>query len=156
MQEVFATYLKEKSIKAKSLGFNASGTEMLEIDSADLLQACKELKRSKKMHFLNYITALEVKDFYQIVIQLENHENMDFLVIKVNTNKANPQIQSLTDLYPNANWFEREAYDMLGIKFEGHPNLSRILNPDKWEGYPLRRDYIGPLDKLNQPLKSKL
>ncbi|MCE2928298.1 MAG: NADH-quinone oxidoreductase subunit C [Candidatus Caenarcaniphilales bacterium] len=152
----FGSYLKEKSIKSKALGKNASGTEMIELEPGDLIAAVKELKRSKKMTFLNYMTALEVKDAYQSVIQIENHEDNSFLVMKVNTNKSNPSIPTLCDIYPNANWFEREAYDMIGIKYDGHPNLTRILNPDKWEGYPLRKDYIGPIDKLNEPIKLSL
>ena len=148
----FGKYLEEKKIKLKALGPNASGTEMIEIEPADLVQICKDLKRSKKMIFLNYLTALEIKAGYQSIIQIENHETMEFLVIKATTSKENPNIPSLSGVFPNANWFEREAYDMIGIHYDGHPNLTRILNPDDWEGYPLRKDYIGPVDGLNQPL----
>ena len=52
-----------------------------------------------------------------------------------------PAVPSVTGIWPGANWFEREAYDMFGIVFEGHPNLTRILMPDEWEGHPLRKDY---------------
>lgn len=52
-----------------------------------------------------------------------------------------PRIPSITDIWPTANWMEREAFDMFGIVFEGHPALTRILMPDEWEGWPLRKDY---------------
>jgi NADH-quinone oxidoreductase subunit C len=52
-----------------------------------------------------------------------------------------PVINSVTDIYLTANWHERECYDLFGIRFEGHPDLRRILLPDRWDGYPLRRDY---------------
>lgn len=148
-------YLEEKKIKAKALGNNASGTEMIELETTDWVQVCKELKRAKKMNFLNYMTALEVKAGYQVIVQLENLETMEYVVLKTTAPKSNPTIPSLTEVFPNANWFEREAYDMVGIDFEGHPNLTRILNPEEWEGYPLRKDYIGPVDELNRPLSFK-
>lgn len=152
-QGEFAKLLSEKNIKVNSLGKSASGTEMIELEAADLIAAVKELKKSKQMNFLNYMTALEVKKGYQNIVQIDNLDEKKYLVIKVTVPKDKPVIPSLTELYPNANWLEREAYDMIGITFEGHPNLTRILNPDKWEGYPLRKDYIGPVDELNQPLK---
>ncbi len=149
----FAQVLSGKNIKVNSLGKSASGTEMIELEPADLIAAVKELKKTKQLNFLNYMTAVEVKKGYQNIIQIDNLDEKKYLVIKVTVPKDNPVIPSLTELYPSANWLEREAYDMIGITFEGHPNLTRILNPDKWEGYPLRKDYIGPVDELNQPLK---
>jgi len=58
--------------------------------------------------------------------------------------RADPRIPSVADLWPAAEWHEREAYDMMGIVYEGHENLRRILLPDDWEGFPLRKDYVPP------------
>jgi len=152
---VYASFLLEKGIKLKSLGNNNSGTEMLALEPGDLVQACKDLKRQKGLVRLNFLTAVEVKEGYQSILYIDDIKGSNSLVIKVSCAKSSPKIPSLCDVYPTANWQEREAYDMLGIIFEGHPNLTRILNPDQWEGYPLRKDYIGPIDALNEPIRFK-
>jgi NADH:ubiquinone oxidoreductase subunit C len=52
-----------------------------------------------------------------------------------------PKVPSVTDVWPTADWLERETYDLMGIEYEGHPNLRRIMMPDNWVGHPLRKDY---------------
>lgn len=64
------------------------------------------------------------------------------LTFKVRVPVKNPAVPSLESIWKTADWHEREAYDMFGIIFENHPNLTRILCPEDWEGYPLRKDYI--------------
>ena len=66
------------------------------------------------------------------------------IVLKVNLAADDPHCQSVAGIWRSADWLEREAYDMIGIIFDGHPDLRRILMPDDWEGYPLRKDYQVP------------
>lgn len=148
----FQEYLESKNIKVEALAKNAAGTEMIMVQAADLVQITKELKKSKGLKFMTYMTSVDLVNAYQIIIQLENHESNEVLVIKTNTPKDKPSLPSLSAVFEAANWAEREAYDLMGIEFEGHPNLKRILNPDNWEGHPLRKDYLGPIDELNQPI----
>jgi len=61
--------------------------------------------------------------------------------LRVFPNDAEPVVPTLSDLWPSANWAEREIFDLFGVLFAGHPDLRRILNPDDWKGYPLRKDY---------------
>ncbi len=145
-------YLESIGIKGEPLGNDAAGTERTEVQSKDWLSAAKSLKKEFGMTYLSNMTSLERKNGYQLSIQLENQNDKKYAVIKTTVPKDNPIIPSLTSVYACCNWNEREAYDMMGIKFDEHPDLKRILNPDDWTGYPLRKDYIGPLDELNRPL----
>jgi NADH-quinone oxidoreductase subunit C len=76
-----------------------------------------------------------------VVVNLLSLQHRLRLRILVALSNDDPACPSLVSIYPGANFFEREAFDMFGIRFEGHPDLTRILMPDDWEGYPLRKDY---------------
>ncbi|OGP77274.1 MAG: NADH dehydrogenase, partial [Deltaproteobacteria bacterium RBG_16_49_23] len=80
---------------------------------------------------------------YTLVYHLLSFDPPSRVRLKVGLNSKDPVAKSITDLWPSANWYEREAYDMFGIRFEGHPNLRRILNPHDWEGHPLRKNHPG-------------
>jgi NADH-quinone oxidoreductase subunit C len=91
---------------------------------------------------------------FEIVCQFLHFKKKERRTIHVLAEGDPPMVPSITPIWPAANFFEREAFDMFGIKFEGHPNLTRILMPDEWEGYPLRRDYgVGKvtIDFVPQP-----
>jgi NADH-quinone oxidoreductase subunit C len=66
--------------------------------------------------------------------------------VRVTVDRDAPHIPTVSDVWPTADWHEREAYDMMGIVFDGHPELTRILCPDDWEGFPLRKDYEFPIE----------
>ena len=78
---------------------------------------------------------------YEIVYQLRNMDTLDQIRVRTFIDGDPPRIDSVHDLFPPANWDERETYDMFGVVFENHPDLTRILMPDDWVGHPLRRDY---------------
>ncbi|BDQ01973.1 NADH-quinone oxidoreductase subunit C [Ignavibacterium sp.] len=80
-----------------------------------------------------------------VYYHLESTSLRHKLVLKTSTSRENPEVVSVSEIWQSANWHEREAYDMFGIKFINHPDLRRILMPYDWEfGYPLRKDYQNP------------
>jgi NADH-quinone oxidoreductase subunit C len=78
---------------------------------------------------------------FEVVLNLLSYSKPGRLRIRVGVAAADPTVASITDVFPGANFYEREAFDLFGIVFEGHPDLTRILLPDEWEGHPLRKDY---------------
>jgi len=87
---------------------------------------------------VDYLTHLEVVYHLGSLTKQVGHHRV---VLKVRLEREEPRVPTVSDLWPTANWHERECYDLLGVVFEGHPDLRRILLPEVWEGYPLRKDY---------------
>jgi len=78
---------------------------------------------------------------YEVVVNLLDMARKARVRIRTGISGTEPVAPSITDVFPGANFYERETYDLFGITFEGHPDLTRILLPDDWEGHPLRKDY---------------
>ena len=90
--------------------------------------------------YLNYKPEKKEERF-EVVYHLYNLEKRVLIRVKVPIPESDCWQYSLTSLWGTANWFERECWDMFGIKFKGHPDLRRLLMPEDWEGFPLRKDY---------------
>jgi NADH-quinone oxidoreductase subunit C len=78
---------------------------------------------------------------FEVVVNLLSLSLRQRVRIRVQVPESDPSLDSLFDVYPGTEWMEREAYDLIGILFVGHPDLTRILMPEDWEGHPLRKDY---------------
>ncbi|MDK7490067.1 NADH-quinone oxidoreductase subunit C [Bacillus paranthracis] len=103
-----------------------------------------ELLRFHEGLAFDYMSELHATDFMthmEVYVHLFSYGKKQSVVVKVKLDREAPQVESVTALWKGADWPEREAYDLLGIVFKGHPNLSRILMPDDWVGHPLRKDY---------------
>jgi NADH-quinone oxidoreductase subunit C len=99
---------------------------------------------------VDYLRIKNRKARFEVVYQLYSIENRLQLRLRVEVPEDDPDVDSIVDLFPCANFLEREVYDLLGIRFKGHPNLKRILLPGNWVGHPLRKDY--PLEPEEKPL----
>ena len=82
-----------------------------------------------------------VAERFEVVANLLSHSLRQRIRVRVQVPESDSKVATLYDVYPGAEAMEREAYDLLGITFDGHPDLTRILLPDNWEGHPLRKDY---------------
>ncbi|MED5052363.1 NADH-quinone oxidoreductase subunit C [Anoxybacillus sp. UARK-01] len=101
------------------------------------------LKYNEQLGF-DYLSELHGTDFgthMEVYVHLYSYKNDQPVALKVKLDRDHPEIESLVPLWPGANWPECEAYDLLGIRFQGHPNLIRIFLGENWVGHPLRKDY---------------
>ena len=116
------------------------------IDSADLISVARQLHQHSSMYFdmLSCVTGIDNGIEARTMEVVYNLYSIPFhysLMLKVVLPRENPEVESVSSIWKSANWLEREVYDMFGIQFKNHPDLRRILMPNDWEGYPLRKDY---------------
>jgi NADH-quinone oxidoreductase subunit C len=90
---------------------------------------------------LSSVDRFPLEPRFEVNYHLLSIERKDRLRLKVRLPGSEPVVASVTPVWPTANWHERESFDLMGIRFEGHPDLKRIVMPDDWEGHPHRKDY---------------
>lgn len=111
-----------------------------------LLPVCQMLRANSDTAFdyLADVTAIDWQDRIEVVYRLTNLSTNAKIVLRVDLDHEKPLVDSLTSVWKGAEWQEREVFDLMGVDFTGHPDLRRILLPEDWEGYPLRKDYVIP------------
>ena len=122
----------------------ALGELTLWIDPARIVEVCASCKTDQKFNRISSITGVDVwpaEPRFEVVYHLHSIERNLRLRLKCRVSESGPELDSVTSVWRGANWYEREVFDMFGIRFRNHPNLKRILMPEDWEGSPLRKDY---------------
>ena len=116
------------------------------VDRIALREACLTLKNDPQLIY-NALSDVTCVDWYpneprfEVVYQLFSIPNKKYLRLKVRLSGSDASVDSLVPIWPGANFFEREVFDLFGVRFDEHPNLTRIMMPENWEGHPLRKDY---------------
>ena len=149
------TLLKDRPELAALLAWNTSAVTGAKFDRDELTiwldrialrQACLTLKNHPQLSY-NALADITCVDWYpstprfEGVYQLFSIPNKKYLRLKVKLSGEDANIDSLVPIWPGANFFEREVFDLFGVRFDEHPNLARIMMPEDWEGHPLRKDY---------------
>jgi NADH-quinone oxidoreductase subunit C len=131
------------------------------VPSADLHETLRALRDHAHLAF-GFLAELTAADFwpreprFELIYVLVSIAHRQRLRLKVRLNGADAHVPTATDLWPAANWLEREVWDMFGIAFDGHPDPRRLLMPEDWQGYPLRKDYPVQIRKgadVSEPLQ---
>jgi len=115
------------------------------VPAGKIVELCKELRDK---HDFESLMGFSVVDYhpqteprFHLIYQFRSITQKIHLEVRMEINGSEPVVDSVTGIYPGANWYEREGWGMFGIHFEGHPDLRRLLMPYDWEGHPLRKDY---------------
>jgi NADH-quinone oxidoreductase subunit C len=115
----------------------------LTIAADDIREACRTIMAAG-YNFLEDVTCVDwypSEPRFQITYHILSHSLKQRLRLNVMLESVDPSVDSITPVWPSANFYEREVFDLFGVRFHGHPNLRRIMMPDEWEGHPLRKDY---------------
>ena len=145
--------LKDKPAVAALLQWNPSAVQGAKFDRDELSiyvaresirQACEQLKNNGLVDFLSDLTCADYyprQPRFELAYHLLSIQRKERVRLKVKLEGDDAVVESITAVWPGANFFEREVFDLFGIRFLGHPYLRRIMMPEDWEGHPLRRDY---------------
>ena len=147
--------LKGHPAIAKLLAWNSASVQGAKFDREELSiyverslirEACVLLRDNPDCPF-NYLSDVTCVDWYpseprfEVIYQLLSIAKKERVRLKVRLSGGSPAVESITPVWPGANYFEREVFDLFGIRFNGHPYMRRLLMPEDWEGNPLRKDY---------------
>jgi NADH-quinone oxidoreductase subunit C len=147
--------LKAHPALARLLGWSAPVVQAVKFDREELTiwvekgsirEACAILRDDPECPF-NYLCDLTAVDWFpseprfEVVYHLLSIPRKERVRLKAKLDGSSLAIESVTSVWPSANFYEREVFDLFGVRFTGHPNLKRIMMPDNWEGHPLRKDY---------------
>ena len=129
-------------------------TPFVRVKADAIAQVAQFLKETPELGFDSLMcqTAVDNPANFTIVYFLFSMKHNHKVTLKVETPKDNPIVLTVEKIWAAADWFEREVYDLFGVKFAGHSNMIRIMLPDDWEGHPLRKDYQYPATYRGLPL----
>ncbi len=144
MSELIEKAIRDAFPQAVLESKDVFGVLNIKIDARALLGVCEMLHAQHGFDYLADITAIDWKDRIEVVYQLTALASNTKIALRVDLDEQKPEVNSLASVWKGANYQEREVFDLFGVKFTGHPDLRRILLPEDWEGYPLRKDYVIP------------
>jgi len=147
--------IKEKFPDGVSAVVECPGDPYCVLKKESVVAVCRWLRSDPEMAFdlLSCVSGTDdTKDLW-VVYHLYSIPKNHRAVLKVNVGREEPAVESVCPVWKTADWHERETYDMYGIRFDNHPDLRRILLPEDWPGYPLRKDYEFPDEYQGIPLK---
>ena len=136
LNEIFGEAIREVS--------RPSGDTIVRIEREKLLDIARYLKEEHRFIYLVNVFGTDrytTDDRFEVLYNIVSLRDQQRLFLKVRCQEDHPQVASVTGIWPAANWFERETYDMFGITFDGHPDLRRMYMPEDFDYHPLRKEF---------------
>jgi len=120
------------------------------VDPAGWGGVARQLRSTEGLDFdyLFCVTAVDWKTHFTMVYHLTSTLHRHVLVVKIKLDRERPEVATVSDVWKTAEFHEREAYDLFGVVFTGHPDLRRLFMTDEWKGWPLRKDYEDPVNMI--------
>jgi len=131
------------------------GNAKVQVPAVSWVESVDKVRSEAGLEFFSFLSAIDwsnevevgdplesrVSERFEVLVRLSSVENNDAVTLSTDVSKEDPRLASLVDVFGGANWHEREAAEMFGIEFEGHPNLTKLYLPDAFEGFPLRKSF---------------
>ena len=131
------------------------GNAKVQVPAASWVESVDKVRSEAGLEFFSFLSAIDwsnevevgdplesqVSERFEVIVRLSSLDSNDAVTISTDVSKEDPRLPSLVDVFGGANWHEREAAEMFGIEFEGHPNLTKLYLPDAFEGFPLRKSF---------------
>ena len=146
MSEIIEKAIRDAFPDAVLESTDLRGVLNIKLAGSTLLPVCEMLHSNPETPFdyLADITAIDWQGRIELVYQLTALAKNEKIALRIDLDRDQPEVDSVTPVWKGAEWQEREVYDLMGVVFKGHPDLRRILLPSDWEGFPLRKDYVIP------------
>lgn len=130
---------------------------VIKVAAEALPDLAKYLLEKPELRFgsLMSLSGIDLGEELQVVYHLFSLEHRHKMTVKVNVPKDDPKVPTVSKVWPTADWHERETFDLMGVVFDGHEDLRRILLPDDWQGHPLRKDYEFPKEHRGIPIEGR-
>lgn len=142
-ERVIRAFLDNFSTAVSDFQKVRAGVVRAKVEKWELVKVCRFLRDTLGFEHLSMISAVEYENRFEVVYHITSYQSKLLLELITHTTKEDPSVDSISSVWGGANWQEREAYDLMGIRFNNHPKLERILLPKDYLYHPLRKDFKG-------------
>jgi len=140
--------LRERLGNLVSAELKVASWSLCDVKPQSVAEVCRFLRDEPELAFdcLSNLSAVDRKgeDTIEVYYHLFSYKHRHRIALRAATPRPDPVLPTVSHIWPIANWLEREAFDLLGVRFAGHPDLRRLLMPEDWVGHPLRKDFVEP------------